>query len=112
MLRSRQSRREEPLGAHGPDLIASRAEGIDPEHEALLAGSVGFALLVVLDPLAPAERVAFVLHDMFDLPFDEIAPIVGRTPVTSPPTLRLGSTSIIVGDGKGLPAGWDPNLVD
>src|SRR6266849_2628282 len=79
MLRSRTSRREEPLGAHVPDPIVSREGGIDPEHEALLADSVGLALLVVLETLAPAERLAFVLHDMFAVPFDEIAPIVGRS---------------------------------
>ncbi|MGH2668800.1 MAG: sigma-70 family RNA polymerase sigma factor [bacterium] len=79
MLRSRKSRREEPLEglANEP---AAREIGIDPEHEALLADSVGPALLVVLDALAPAERLAFVLHDMFAFPFDEIAPIVGRSP--------------------------------
>jgi RNA polymerase sigma-70 factor (ECF subfamily) len=79
MLLSRTSRREEPLGAHVPDPIVSREGGIDPEHEALLADSVGLALLVVLETLAPAERLAFVLHDMFAVPFDEIAPIVGRS---------------------------------
>jgi len=63
--------------------IGSRRDGIDPEHEALLADSVGLALLVVLETLAPAERVAFVLHDMFDLTFDEIAPIVGRSPTAA-----------------------------
>ncbi len=83
MLRSRKSRREEPLGAYAPDPIASRAEGIDPEYEALLADSVGLALLVVLNTLAPAERLAFVLHDMFAVPFDEIAPIVGRSPTAA-----------------------------
>ncbi len=83
MLRSRKSRREEPLGAHEPEPTVSSERGIDPEQEALLAESVGFALLVVLDTLAPAERVAFVLHDMFDLPFDEIAPIVGRSPTAA-----------------------------
>ncbi len=82
MLRSRNSRREEPLGAH-PDPIVGREDGIDPEHEALVADSVGLALLVVLEKLAPAERVAFVLHDMFDLPFNEIAPIVGRSPAAA-----------------------------
>ena len=65
---------------HVPDPIVSRADGVDPEHEALLADSVGLALLVVLDTLTPAERLAFVLHDMFAVPFDEIAPIVGRSP--------------------------------
>src|SRR6266568_3224896 len=83
MLRSRNSRREEPLGAHVPDLIVSREGGIDPEHEALLADSVGLALLVVLDTLNPAERLAFVLHDLFAVPFDEIAPIVGRSPTAT-----------------------------
>ena len=78
MLRSRKSRREEPMGAHLPEPIVSRGEGSNPEHEALIADSVGLALLVVLETLSPAERVAFVLHDLFDLPFDEIAPIVGR----------------------------------
>lgn len=79
MLRSRKSRREEPLVAHVPDPIVSREGGIDPEHQALLADSVGLALLVVLETLAPAERLAFVLHDMFAVPFHEIAPIVGRS---------------------------------
>jgi RNA polymerase sigma factor (sigma-70 family) len=83
MLRSRRSRREEPLGVHVPEPIVSRADGVDPEHEALLADSVGLALLVVLERLAPAERLAFVLHDMFAVPFDEIAPIVGRSPAAA-----------------------------
>jgi RNA polymerase sigma factor (sigma-70 family) len=78
-----QSRREEPLGVHVPDPIVSREDGIDPEHEALLADSVGLALLVVLETLAPAKRVAFVLHDIFAVPFDEIAPIVGRSPTAA-----------------------------
>jgi RNA polymerase sigma factor (sigma-70 family) len=77
MLRSRTSRREEPLGVHVPDPIVSRADEGDPEHEALLADSVGLALLVVLERLSPAERLAFVLHDVFGVPFDEIAPLVG-----------------------------------
>jgi RNA polymerase sigma-70 factor, ECF subfamily len=80
VLRSRRSRREEPLDVHVPEPIVSSADGVDPEHEALLADSVGLALLVVLERLAPAERLAFVLHDMFAVPFDEIAPMVGRTP--------------------------------
>ena len=79
MLRSRKSRREESLDIILPDPIISREDGIDPEHEALLADSVGLALLVVLDTLNPAERLAFVLRDMFAVPFEEIAPIVGRT---------------------------------
>jgi RNA polymerase sigma factor (sigma-70 family) len=80
MLRSRNVRREEPLGVRVPDPIVDRADGTDPEHEALLADSVGLALLVVLETLSPAERLAFVLHDTFAMPFDEIAPIVDRSP--------------------------------
>jgi RNA polymerase sigma-70 factor, ECF subfamily len=80
MLRSRNVRREEPLGVHIPDPIVDRADGTDPEHEALLADSVGLALLVVLETLSPPERLAFVLHDIFAVPFDEIAPIVDRSP--------------------------------
>lgn len=83
MLRARRSRREEPLGVHVPDPIISGADRADPEQEALLADSVGLALLVVLDTLAPAERLAFVLHDMFGVPFDQIAPIVGRSPAAA-----------------------------
>jgi RNA polymerase sigma factor (sigma-70 family) len=83
MLRSRESRREEPIGAHVPEPIVSREGGGDPEHETILGDSVGLALLVVLETLAPAERVAFVLHDMFAVPFDEIAPIVGRSPAAA-----------------------------
>jgi RNA polymerase sigma-70 factor (ECF subfamily) len=80
MLRSRESRREEPLDAQPlPEPITSREGEIDPEQEALMADAVGLALLVVLDTLNPAERLAFVLHDLFDVPFDEIAPIVGRS---------------------------------
>src|SRR5215213_8183829 len=80
MLRSRRSRREEPLDVRMPEPIVDRADGTDPEYEALVADSVGLALLVVLETLNPAERLAFVLHDMFAVPFDEIAPIVGRSP--------------------------------
>ena len=83
MLRSRKSRREESLDAPGLARPATRADGADPEQEALLADSVGLALLVVLEMLEPAERLAFVLHDMFAVPFDEIAPIVGRTPAAA-----------------------------
>jgi RNA polymerase sigma factor (sigma-70 family) len=82
-LRARNTRREEPIGVHVPDPVISRADGTSPEDEALLADSVGLALLVVLETLTPAERLAFVLHDMFDLPFDEIAPMVGRSPATA-----------------------------
>jgi RNA polymerase sigma factor (sigma-70 family) len=83
MLRSRKSRREEPLEAHVPEPIVSAEEGVDPEHEALLADSVGLALLVVLETLSPPERLAFVLHDMFAIPFDEIAALVGCTPAAA-----------------------------
>jgi RNA polymerase sigma-70 factor (ECF subfamily) len=79
-LRSRRTRREQPLDVHVPDPVIDPADGTDPEHEALLADSVGLALLVVLETLTPAERLAFVLHDMFAVPFDEIAPIVERSP--------------------------------
>ena len=81
ILRSRRTRREDPLQTHMPDVILDRpGGGTDPEHEALLADSVGVALLVVLDTLGAAERLAFVLHDIFAVPFDEIAPIIDRTP--------------------------------
>ncbi len=83
MLRSRRSRREDLVGQQVPDRIRAIADGSDPEHEALLVDSVGRALLVVLDTLAPAERVAFVLHDLFAVPFDQIALIVDRSPVAS-----------------------------
>jgi RNA polymerase sigma factor (sigma-70 family) len=79
MLRSRKTRREIPLNAL-PDPIVDRADGIDPEHEALLADSVGLALLVVLETLTPAERLAYVLHDMFSVPFPEIGAILNRSP--------------------------------
>ena len=91
MLRSRRAHREESLDAltsasaaqTTPEPVADRTDETDPEHEALLADAVGLAMLVVLDTLAPAERLAFVLHDMFAVPFDEIAPIVGRTPTAA-----------------------------
>ena len=83
MLRARRARREEPLGAHLPDPVVSHQDGDDPEQQALLAEGVGLALLVVLDTLAPAERLAFVLHDMFAVPFNEIAAIVGRSPTAA-----------------------------
>jgi RNA polymerase sigma-70 factor (ECF subfamily) len=79
-LRSRRTRREQPLDEHVPDPIIDPADGTQPEHEALLADSVGLALLVVLEQLTPAERLAFVLHDMFAVPFEQIAPIVDRSP--------------------------------
>jgi RNA polymerase sigma-70 factor (ECF subfamily) len=80
MLRSRKSRREESLDWRLPDLLLDRVDGINPEHQALLADSVGVALLVVLETLSPAERLAFVLHDIFAVPFDEIAQIIDRSP--------------------------------
>jgi RNA polymerase sigma-70 factor (ECF subfamily) len=83
MLRSRNIRREQPLDGHIPDPVISPEGTLQPEEEALLADSVGLALLVVLDTLTPAERLAFVLHDMFELPFEEIAPMVGRTPAAA-----------------------------
>jgi RNA polymerase sigma-70 factor (ECF subfamily) len=83
MLRSRKSRREEPLDVFVPDPIVSRDDGVDPESEALRADSVGLALLVVLETLTPAERLAFVLHDMFGVSFDEVAAIVGRSPAAT-----------------------------
>ena len=83
MLRARTARREESLEVHVPDPIVSRADGVDPEQTALLADAVGLALLVVLETLPPAERLAFVLHDTFAVPFEEIAPIVGRTPAAA-----------------------------
>jgi len=83
LLRSLKARREEPVGANVPDPLVSRDDGSDPEHEALMADSVGLALLVVLETLAPADRLAFVLHDLFGVPFDAIAPIVGRSPTAA-----------------------------
>jgi RNA polymerase sigma factor (sigma-70 family) len=83
MLRSRATRREEPLGVHMPDPVIDRAGGTNPEHEALVADSVGLALLIVLETLSPAERLAFVLHDMFGVPFGEIAPIIERSPAAT-----------------------------
>ena len=80
MLRSRTARREDPLDVHLPDPVISYDDGGDPEHEALTADAVGLALLVVLETLTPAERLAFVLHDLFGVPFTDIGPIVGRTP--------------------------------
>jgi RNA polymerase sigma-70 factor, ECF subfamily len=83
MLRARESRRQEPLDVFVPDPIVSREDGVDPEQEVLLADSVGLALLVVLETLSPAERLAFVLHDTFAVPFEEIAPMVGRSPMAA-----------------------------
>jgi len=141
MLRSRKSRREESLDPiqfdpHAQDALASGDKPVDPEQEALLADSVGFALLVVLDTLTPAERLAFVLHDMFDLSFDEIGPIVGRSTtaarqlasrarrrvrggasLSDPDLKRQRSvakaflTALRAGDFEGLVAVLDPDVV-
>jgi RNA polymerase sigma factor (sigma-70 family) len=106
MLRSRNVRREESLGAHVPDPVVSTAGELQPEDQALLADSVGLALLVVLDTLTPAERLAFVLHDMFELPFEEIAPMAGRTPAAA---RQLASRARRRVKGAGVPAP-DPDL--
>jgi RNA polymerase sigma-70 factor, ECF subfamily len=136
MLRSRRTRGETPLDVHVPEPIVSREDGVDPEHEALLADSVGLALLVVLETLSPAERLAFVMHDMFAVPFDEIAPMVGRSPEATrqlasrarrrvqgeapPPDPDLTRQREVVdaffaaardGDFEGLVAVLDPNVV-
>ena len=105
MLRSRASRREDPAGTELPDHLESAAAGTDPEHEAMLADTVGSALLVVLDTLSPAERLAFVLHDMFAVPFDEIGPIVGRSPNAAK---QLASRARHKVRGKGAAADADP----
>jgi len=83
MLRSRKARLEEPLESTAPKPVANARNAVDPEQEAMLADSIGLALLVVLETLPPAERLAFVLHDMFAVPFEEIAPIVGRSPTAA-----------------------------
>jgi RNA polymerase sigma-70 factor (ECF subfamily) len=135
MLRSRQSRREEPFTPDAPEPVATGTRGSSPEHEALLADSVGLALLVVLDRLTPAERLAFVLHDMFAVPFEEIAPIVGRSAeaarqlasrarrrvrgATAPDPDLVRQREVVEafiaalrgGDFEGLLAVLDPNLV-
>ena len=105
MLRSRQSRREEPFTPDAPEPVATGPRGSSPEQEALLADSVGLALLVVLDRLTPAERLAFVLHDMFAVPFEEIAPIVGRSAEAA---RKLASRARRRVRGGGAP---DPDLV-
>jgi RNA polymerase sigma-70 factor (ECF subfamily) len=105
MLRSR-ARHEETLGLHLPDPVISPEGPLQPEEEALLADSVGLALLVVLDSLSPAERLAFVLHDMFELPFEEIAPLVGRTPAAA---RQLASRARRRVSGADIPAP-DPDL--
>jgi RNA polymerase sigma factor (sigma-70 family) len=105
MLRSRTSRREEPLTPEAPEPVATGTAGSSPEQEALLADSVGLALLVVLDRLTPAERLAFVLHDMFAMPFEEIGPIVGRSAGAA---RQLASRARRGVRGGGAP---DPDLV-
>jgi RNA polymerase sigma-70 factor (ECF subfamily) len=105
MLRSRTSRREEPFTPEAPEPVATGTRGSSPEQEALLADSVGLALLVVLDRLTPAERLAFVLHDMFAVPFEEIAPIVGRSAEAA---RQLASRARRRVRGGGAP---DPDLV-
>src|SRR5919201_1871299 len=106
VLRSRRRRREDTVGAGLPDPIVVPDGNVDPEQEVLLADSVGLALLVVLDYLSPAERLAFVLHDMFDLPFEEIAPMVGRTPA---PARQLASRARRRVKGA-VPPAPDPDL--
>lgn len=106
MLRSRHVRREDFLGGHLPDPVVSPARGSQPEEEALLADSVSLALLVVLDSLSPAERLAFVLHDMFRLSFDEIAPMVGRSPGAARQLASRGRRRV---KGAEIPAP-DPDL--
>jgi RNA polymerase sigma-70 factor, ECF subfamily len=106
MLRSRTTRREEALGFHMPDPVISPEGGLQPDEEALLADSVSLALLVVLDTLSPAERLAFVLHDMFELPFEEIAAMVGRSPAAA---RQLASRARRRVKGAEIPAP-DPDL--
>src|SRR6266516_1476476 len=106
MLRSRRRRREDPFDAHLPDPVVMPDGDLDPEQEALLADSVGLALLVVPDSLTPAERLAFVLHDMFELPFEEIAPMVGRSPTAA---RQLASRARRRVKGAEIPAP-DPDL--
>ncbi|HZO64822.1 MAG TPA: sigma-70 family RNA polymerase sigma factor [Kribbellaceae bacterium] len=100
MLQTRKTRREDPVGTTLPE----RADTIDPEQEAVMADSVGLALLVVLDTLAPAERLAFVLHDMFGVPFDEIASIVGRSPAAARQLASRARRRV-----QGAPATDDPD---
>lgn len=135
ILRSRAARREEPMDTYVPDPVVSPLDRVDPEQEALLADSVGLALLVVLETLEPVERLAFVLHDMFAVPFDDIAPVVGRSPaatrqlasrarrrVQEPPRGRAGSrpakkvldaflAASRAGDFEALVAVLDPDVV-
>ncbi|MFI7416519.1 RNA polymerase sigma factor SigJ [Nonomuraea sp. NPDC049684] len=107
MLRARKSRREESLEERLPDPVVSLGDAADPEQEVLLADSVGLALLVVLESLTPAERLAFVLHDMFGLPFEQIAPIVDRTPVAAKKLASRARLRV-----RGATPNPDPDLAD
>jgi RNA polymerase sigma factor (sigma-70 family) len=106
-LQARKARPEDASGVHLPDPIVRRADALDPEHEVLMADSVGLALQIVLDTLPPAERLAFVLHDMFDVPFDEIGPMVGRSATAA---RQLASRARRRVHGASVPAP-DPDLV-
>src|SRR5664279_5794930 len=106
MLRVRGARREDPLDVRMPDPVVEFGDGIDPAEQSVLADSVGLALLVVLESLDPAERLAYVLHDMFAVPFDEIAPIVGRSPAAA---RQLASRARRRVQGADTSAGSDPN---
>ena len=112
MLRSRTSRREEPLTADAPEPVATEAPGSSPEHEALLADSVGLALLVVLERLAPAERVAFVMHDMFAVPFEDIAPIVGRSVEATRQLASRARRRVRVGEAPGVDRAQQREVVE
>jgi RNA polymerase sigma-70 factor (ECF subfamily) len=111
MLRSRTSRSEEPFAPEAPEPVATGTRGSSPEQEMLLADSVGLALLVVHDRLAPAERIAFVLHDMFAVPFEEIGPIVGRSAEAARQLASRARRRVRGGDFEGLLAVLDPDLV-
>jgi RNA polymerase sigma factor (sigma-70 family) len=104
LLRSRAARGERPLEFRVPDPVVGPPDGTDPEQQALLADSVGLALLVVLETLAPAERLAFVLHDLFALPFEEIAPVVGRSPAAARQLASRARRRV-----RGTPAAADPD---
>ena len=106
VLQARKARPEDPVGVHMPDPIITRDGGLDPEHEVHLAESVGLALQIVLETLSPAERLAFVLHDMFDVPFDEIGPMVGRSAIAA---RQLASRARRRVHGASVPAP-DPDL--
>jgi RNA polymerase sigma-70 factor (ECF subfamily) len=104
-LRARSTRREDPLEAYVPDPIVTPGTGAEPEHEAVMADSVGLALLVVLETLSPAERLAFVLHDTFGVPFEEIAPLVDRTPTATRQLASRARRRV-----RGLAPGPDPDV--